>query len=183
MATPTRTYIEKALALLSVKKATIPSTTDEVNDGIETLCDMLIEWDSVGIRLGGRIVIDADTDLEVPRYSNWAIKTNLAIRMAPEYEVSVRPELQFAAKDSFDNLFARLFGKGLQNVALPSTLPIGQGNEFNTWFSERFYPDTYTSAQAAANGDIVTDELGRRVFISSQNLVENTGSRRTLITG
>ena len=176
---------ERALSYLGVKKATIPATEDEIASGQDSLMDLFAEWDSVGIRLNTVVTDDSSVDIPVPDFSKAAIKTSLALRLGPEFEVEPRPSLIRWANNAFGDLLNRLFARDFDIVYLPETLPIGRGNQGwqPTWWDD-FYPNIYLGAQQFNNGDLFLDELGRIIQVSDVNLKESRGiSGRGILTG
>ena len=85
-------------------------------------------------------VEDVGDELEVPRYSLAALKANLAIRLAPEDDRIVTQGMAFDATDSLNELVKAEIN--LSNIPLPSTLPIGSGNQIGyTDEFNQFFPD------------------------------------------
>jgi len=90
--------VESALRKIRVKASNTPLTTDEQNDGLEVLNDMLAEWRYDGVDLGVTSVTSGATDL--PDWSLSAVKSGLAIRLGAEYGVAVSDSLQLTASSS-----------------------------------------------------------------------------------
>lgn len=146
MATVTE-IVSAAVRLLEVKTAESAITPVEVEDGLEALNDMMNEWNVDGINVGYETLDDADDELFVTLGSLGAIKANLAVYIAPEYGRVVTDELFDRAKRSKRSLRASI---PLNASQYPDSLPIGSGNEDNTFVSDgdvpggprdsRFYP-------------------------------------------
>ena len=135
-----REYIYRSLAKLGVKAAETTIEASELNDGIETLNDMMTELEGSGILLGYVAVNSGDDEVTVPREVQGAIKANLAVRLASDYSRPVTAELAAEVKASTNNLLRSIVN--LDNVAYPSTLPTGSGNrcyedEDDTFFEEQ----------------------------------------------
>ena len=122
-----REYITRALAKLGVKAAESSIEASELTDGIETLNDMLTEWEGSGILLGFEPVASGDDEIRAPRLAQAAIKSNLAIRLAPDYSRPVSAELAAEARGATKSMLRAIVKIG--DVAYPSTLPTGSGNK------------------------------------------------------
>lgn len=146
MATVTE-VVSGALRLLEVKTAESAITPVEVNEGLEALNDMMNEWNVDGINVGYETLDDADDELFVTLGALGAIKANLAVYIAPEYGRIATDELIRRAIRSKRSLRASI---PLNASQYPDSLPIGSGNEDNTFVSDgdapgglrdsRFYP-------------------------------------------
>lgn len=134
----TREYVYRALAKLGVKSAETTIEASELNDGIETFNDMMTELEGSGILLGFVAVNSGDDEVRVPREAKGAIIANLAVRLASDYSRPVTAELAAEVKASTNNLLRSIVK--LDNVAYPSTLPMGSGNrcyeDDETFFTE-----------------------------------------------
>jgi len=92
-----QSIIEAAFRKIEIKSSTTPLTTEELNDGLDTLNDLLAEWNYDGIDLGVTSVTLGATTL--PTWSLSALKSNLAARLASEYGETVSQSLQTQAVD------------------------------------------------------------------------------------
>jgi len=111
----------------------------EMLAGIETMNDMLSEWEASGIVLGFSPIADSADTVRVPRSTENAIKANLAGRMASDYSKQLSPALVAEISASTDNML-RIISKPLE-VEFPDTLPLGSGNHCadNTYWDQRFF--------------------------------------------
>jgi len=136
-----------ALQLLEVRTAESPVTATEANDGLTALNDMMNEWNVDGINVGYETLDSTTDELFVDLGSIGAIKSNLAVYIAPEYGRIVSPDLADRADRSKKSVRHSI---PLNSSEFPDTLPIGSGNE-DTFFdsdgdtpgnfnSSRFYP-------------------------------------------
>jgi len=136
-----------ALGLLEVNTAESAITADEAEAGLTALNDMMNEWNVDGINIGYETLDDVEDEVFVTLGSLGAIKSNLAIYIAPEYGRIVTPGLEVRAKRSKRSLRASI---PLNQSQFPDTLPIGSGNEDNNFTpngdtpgglrDSRFYP-------------------------------------------
>ena len=77
----------------------------------------------------------------------------MAIEVAPDYNGIISQGLVKAARDGFNTM--RLIGQSMGVSKMPSTLPIGSGNEDNLYgFSSHFYPDAEAEILAESTGAI-----------------------------
>ena len=139
--------VSGALKLLEVRTAESAITPEEAEDGLTALNDMMNEWNVDGINIGYETLDDVEDELFVTLGSLGAIKSNLAIYIAPEYGRTVTAVLFERAKRSKRSLRASI---PLNASQYPDSLPIGSGNEDNHFVSDgdkpgglrdsRFYP-------------------------------------------
>ena len=145
---PTVTEIVNgALLLLEVRTAEAAVTPQEAEDGLASLNDMMNEWNVDGINVGYETLSNIEDILYVDLGAIGAIKSNLAVYIAPEYGRVVLPSLQKRADRSKKSLRASI---KLNPTQYPDSLPVGSGNEGNNYSSNgdspnglrdsRFYP-------------------------------------------
>lgn len=138
-----REVVEDALEDIQVKTAETAVENDELQSGIRRVNDMLTEWADSGILPGYKEVLNADDVLNVERNAIGAIKTNVAIMLAPSFGKVASRELVQIASDKLAALRASTFYIG--PVAFPDTLPLGSGNECpSSYDDERFFPENKT---------------------------------------
>lgn len=119
--------IERAFSKIGVKASETPLTASEIEDGLDTLNDLLSEWNNDGTLKGAVPLANVNDDLNLPRFALGALKANLAMRIAPEYDRVVLPGLLMEATDTLSNLIKSSID--LRTINFPSTLPIGDGNQ------------------------------------------------------
>jgi hypothetical protein len=129
--------VNGALRKLGVKPSDSAITGQEMLDGIESMNDMLIEWENSGIVMGFAPIADSADTVRVPRGTESTIKAALAGRLASDYSKQPSASLLGEISASFDNML-RITQKPL-NVEFPDTLPSGSGNEC-TDTDTRFFP-------------------------------------------
>jgi hypothetical protein len=137
--TTARTFITRALQKAKIRAAETPIEPNEMQDGLDSLNDMLISWEQV-MSLGFTPVADIDIEIRVPRYAHAAIKAELAIILGAEYDVAPDPVLIAEAKARKDELMIAVVSIG--DVAFPDTLPVGSGNNRRGYVNDyRFFPE------------------------------------------
>lgn len=112
--------------LLGIRTAESPLEANEAQDGLNSLNDMLNEWNLENIDIGFETVDDIDDEVFIDTGTEGAIKANLAVYMAPEYGRIVSDALAFRAKTGKKIVRGSL---NLRPLDFPDTLPVGSGNE------------------------------------------------------
>ena len=115
-----------ALKLLGVTAAESPITDAEAVDGLQSLNDMMAEWEVENISIGYEEIDELDDILYVDDGMEGAIKANLAVYIAPEYDRVVSPSLEKRATSG--KRMAQASSLSF-DVKYPDSLPIGSGNE------------------------------------------------------
>lgn len=133
-----REVVEDALEDITVKKAEVSLTDDELQSGIRRVNDMLAQWDDLGIIAGYNPVTNGDDVLELDASAVAAVKAKLAIKLAPSYSKPITAALMQNATEAMDMLEAASAHIG--EVAYPDSLPLGSGNQCpNTNTDRRFF--------------------------------------------
>ena len=137
--TTIREVVEDAFEEIGVKKAEVSLTDDELQSGIRRCNDLLVSWDSIGYIIGYRPVFNATDQLFVEPSVIRAIKSNLAIELAPSYQKTLTTALVGKASDSLNLLLNNNIYIG--QVAYPDSLPMGSGNNMeDDYLDDRFFP-------------------------------------------
>lgn len=141
--TTMREVVEDAMEDITVKKAEISLTDDELQSGIRRCNDMLAQWDELGIIVGYNPVTNGDDVLELGPAAIAAVKTKLAIKLAPSYSKVVTPALVENAREAMEMLEAA--NSHIGEIAYPDTLPLGSGNQCpSTNTDQRFFNQNKT---------------------------------------
>lgn len=91
-----REIITKALRLVHAVAGGETPNADELNDGLDTLNDMLVGLKADGVDLQiGRLTLDDEFPL-APEFER-SVKFLLAVDLAPEYSFDVQPEVSVNA--------------------------------------------------------------------------------------
>lgn len=130
--------ITRALTRLGIRASETSLQADEIQDGLDLLNDLLSNWEAL-YSLGFSPVQGVADEVRVPRNANMAIIDSLAIAMAPEYSRPVSPALIGSAQMSLKNMLAARLD--LTNVDMPSTLPLGSGNQCDDGDDRRFFSE------------------------------------------
>ena len=136
-----------------MKRSGIPLTDDEIADAISELNNLMTEFEADGTHLNYTIVSDSSDTITTPDWANSFMESNLALRLASEFEVQVSQTLAMQASKAEDIIIKRTAQLG--TVLFPNTLPIGSGNE--TFYYDRFFKDTSRYDLETDSGDQLSD--------------------------
>jgi hypothetical protein len=95
--------ISLALKDIGVLAAGESAESSDAADALDTLNQMLVLWEAQGISLGfGEVALA--TEVNVPKYATLAIRHNLAVLLAPSYDVRVDAVLGSFAQEGKETL-------------------------------------------------------------------------------
>lgn len=142
-----------ALQRILVQASEAPLEADEYQDFIFAMNNYMAQLDASGISLGYTTVSDLGDEVTIPAGALRGLIANLAIEVSPDYGGVVSDGLVIAARDGLKTM--RLIGQRVAQTKNPSTLPIGSGNENNTYgYPGFFYPDSEAEILAETTGAI-----------------------------
>jgi len=127
--TTMREVVEDAMEDITVKKAEVSLTDDELQSGIRRCNDMLVQWAELGFIAGYNPVLNGDDVLELEPAAIAAVKAKLAIKLAPSYSKPITAALAENASEAMSML--AIANSHIGEIAYPDSLPIGSGNECN----------------------------------------------------
>ncbi len=131
---------------------------DEYKDFIFAMNNFMLALDAGGVTLGYTEVANLGDEVTIPTGALRGLIANMAIEVAPDYGGQISPGLVAAATEGLKVM--RLIGGRMVSSKLPSTLPIGSGNEGGR-FQDRgdhFYPDSQADILAETTGSIGLEE-------------------------
>lgn len=99
-----QTAINAALRLLGVWDSGSQPTAQQTADALEALNNMMAKFESDGIALGWTAAATAAATITAPDYTLEAIEYNLALRLAPQYDVVAAIAVQAGAKSGMEQL-------------------------------------------------------------------------------
>ena len=115
------------------------------------------ELDAQGVKLGYTTVSGLGDEVTIPTGALRGVIANLAIEVAPDYNGIVSQGLIKAAKEGMNTM--RLIGQTITKSEMPSTLPLGSGNEGDlSGISGHFYPDSEADILAETTGAIALEQ-------------------------
>lgn len=126
----------------------------EYQAGMREINDMMSEWDALGYSLGFTLLVNITDTLTVPASVIGAIKKNLAVRLAPQFNKQITQGLASLAASGMQAV--QNISVVVQPTQLPDTLNIGSGNEDEPYI-DHFYPGVTDSALAEDNGNILLE--------------------------
>lgn len=145
--------VNDALQKILVKARGIPVQPEDMDDGLRYMNRLMTSLDSAGVALGFTLVSNPDDIVTIPIGAMEGLVARLAIRLAPNFGRPISAEL---AKEATDGLQAmRDIAVQVIPTCLPSTLPVGSGNEFHT--HERFFPEKQPAIATEQNGNILLE--------------------------
>lgn len=135
-----RQIVSKAYAELGIGSWEFDLQPDEIQDSIDRLDSMMALWSSQGIRVGyNGTSDDPDAETGLPDVAIEAVRTNLALRIAPMLGKQVSGDTRMAASESLSYLTA--YFMQVPQRQFPNTLPLGAGNRAaNIGGWRTFYP-------------------------------------------
>lgn len=147
--------VNRALSLILVQPSESAIQPDEAASAIEVLNDMMAEWDGLGVSVGYTVASNLSTDITVPPYALHAIKTNLALRLAPEFEGNASQLLAVQADQAYKKLATIVIN--VEPSEYPCTLPMGSGNTGDDRWDTQFYPCADDEALTETGGTILLE--------------------------
>lgn len=138
--TTKRQIVGSAFAELGIGSWEFDLQPDEIIDGVNRLDQMMARWSSEGIRVGYNATSnDPDADSGLPDVALEAVRTNLALRLAPAFGRQVNPLTASQADSGYSYLTA--YFMRVPQRRFPNTLPLGSGNRLYGYAgSINFYP-------------------------------------------
>jgi hypothetical protein len=130
----------------------------EYQSGMRALNDMVSEWDISGLALGFTLLTNITDTVTVPAGLIGALKTNLALRLAPQFDYEITAGLAESAKSGMKAI--RHFAVVQRPTRMPSTMPIGAGNEresYSNYSTRKFYPEPEDGVLTEDNGNILLE--------------------------
>ena len=142
-----------ALQRILVQASEAALEPDEYQDFIFAMNNYMAQLDAQGISLGYTEVSDLGDTVTIPTGALRGLIANMAIEVSPDYGGVVSDGLVLAARQGLQTM--RTIGQRIRASALPSTLPLGSGNEDESWgLNGHFYPDYEAEILAETTGAI-----------------------------
>tara|TARA_R110000772_G_scaffold30605_5_gene76011 strand:+ start:358 stop:840 length:483 start_codon:yes stop_codon:yes gene_type:complete len=142
-----------ALQRILVQASEAPLEPDEYQEFIFSMNNYMTQLDAQGISLGYTEVANLADTVTIPTGALRGLIANMAIEVSPDYGGVVTEALALAARQGMQTM--RLIGQRMQRSHLPSTLPIGSGNEDESFgLAGHFYPDQEATILAESTGAI-----------------------------
>lgn len=154
MAETASSIITDALFDLGVAGQGEPIVAEDMAIAIRFLNRMMSSFDARGISLGYTVITGPTDSVTISDGAVDGVIANLAVRLAPQFDIVISQELAIAATDGY---------KAMLNIAvtveptqMPCTMPIGSGNEDfnNTVGNDKFYPCPEDTTLTEGGGNI-----------------------------
>lgn len=131
-------FVEAALGEIGIHAAETAIEAADMQLGINTLNDMLSEWDESGTPLGFTPLSDENDTVRIPRGVKRAVIVNLAGLLSVPFQKPISQVLAASIKSSNQALLRMTVKIG--SVKVSSNLPRGSGNR-DRLYDDRFYPE------------------------------------------
>ena len=146
--------ITDALGEILVSATEQPVEASEMSAGIRFLNRMMASFDANGVSLGFTVITGPSDAITVAAGAIDGMVANLALRLAPQFDVAATPELIAAAKDGYSAMLN--LAVTVEPTQMPCTMPIGSGNERSNgqFGNDRFYACPEDAILTEGNGKI-----------------------------
>lgn len=153
----TAAQVAKAsLQAILVQASEAPLEPDEYQDFIFAMNNYMASLAAKGINLGYTVVEDLGDEITIPPGAVSGLIFNMALQSVPYYGGVVTPELALSAREGMQAM--RHLGQFITPTTLPSTLPVGSGNEgAGDTYASHFYTGVAASVLAETNGAIALE--------------------------
>lgn len=148
--------VKAILQEILVQESEADIEADEAQDTVFAMNNYMTAQAANGINLGYTIVADLGDDITVPAGALQGIISNVAIMVAPQFNGVISQGLAAKAADGLNAM--RKLGITLAPMAFPGTLPIGAGNEGDSFSHDHFFPGP---------GDDLLTETGNNIGLES----------------
>jgi hypothetical protein len=148
-------YVTDILEELVIQADEAPIEASEAQAVIRFLNDRMFAWDALGITLGYTKVSNLSDVVTVADGAKMGIVAQVAIDIAPKYDVPVPAATVARATEGF-NAIMNLADIGSNSMEFPSTLPRGSGN-YDSPYTEPFYPDQQSTILTETGGNIALE--------------------------
>lgn len=132
----------------------------DFQNGVRYLNRMMSSWASSGLALGYSKVSKASDIITVPEGALEGMVFNLALRLAPQYDIPINPLLRENARRGLNSV--RKIAVKRSPTPYPCTLPVGSGNEHSgSYNNNHFYP--------CQEDEVLTEQEGAILLESNTN--------------
>ncbi|MEE8209084.1 MAG: packaged DNA stabilization gp4 family protein [Nitrosomonadaceae bacterium] len=147
--------ITSALEEINVQASEQDIQGSEFSSGIKYLNRMMAGFASSGLALGYTVVTAPASVITVADGAIEGIIFNLAIRLGPQYNEAITPDLRRNAKIGLDAI--RDIAVTCQPTGHPCTQPVGSGNEWPNGLDDKFYPCPEDGVLTEEGGNIALE--------------------------
>jgi hypothetical protein len=145
-----------SLQAILVQASEAPLEADEYQDFIFAMNNYMSSLAAKGINLGYTAVSNLGDEVTVPPGALTGLIANMAFQSVPYYGGVVTAELAATAREGMQAM--RQLGQYITPTTLPSTLPVGSGNEDNQFGNGlHFYPGSDPLVATEISGGIALE--------------------------
>ena len=134
-------FINSAYSKLRISGLTTQAVPEEVSLALEVLEEMMYEFEGNGLCIGYNFeqVPDVNTEAGIPSQHHQMVKSNLAVRLIPDFNKDAPPILLSQASQSYSKSLGTSLLSKAREVQYPRRQPRGSGStlRFNRW--QRYY--------------------------------------------
>ena len=152
--------INDAYSQLRISGITVIPNSAEVELALDRLEDMMHEFSGRNICIGYNFEEspDPNSEAEVDRKFSQLLKTNLAVRLIPDYNKEVPAVLMRQASQSLSSASSVVASDTVRQVQYPETMPRGSGNTIRYNHFRRYQrPDKQAPNECETNGLVEGD--------------------------
>jgi hypothetical protein len=170
--------INDAYSQLRISGITVIPNANEIELALQRLEDMMHEFSGRNICIGYNFEEspDPNTDTWVKPQFNQCLKSNLAIRLVPDYDKNVPAILMAQAKQSLSAASAAVAGDYIREVQPSVRMPRGSGNtiRYNRW--RRFntpenLPPNECATKRITEGDINDYREDFTIYLEGEDII------------
>lgn len=99
------TLIARSLRLLRVLDAAEAPEAEDAETALQALNQMMRRWEADGVSLGWNTIPSVTSELPIPEEAEEAVTFNLAVKLRPEYGVTIDPDVFETARRGLDTLY------------------------------------------------------------------------------
>ena len=121
--------IKRAFSIAGIRASETALSPSELEDGLDSLNDLLKVWNATGALKGVSALDDSDDDVTCQEHEEPAIKAELAKKLCIEYSKVVSIDLKEMVRTTKRDMLSA--NQNLEDVDFPPTLPKGSGEFFS----------------------------------------------------
>jgi len=131
-----RDLIDEAYELMGLGSYEFDLSPEQINLALRRLNQLCGEWDSIGVRIAFNSSGDLNDDSGISIESQYAVTSELSIRLMPTFGKMPSPALSISAKRAYLALLNA--SSQIDEYTYPSTMPFGRGNRRSTRDNQYF---------------------------------------------
>lgn len=144
--------LKASLGMIQEQASEAPIEPEEAQDFVFAMNNYMLALNAEGIQLGYTEVSDLGDTVTIPTGALRGLIANMAIEMAPTFDIGITTELMKQARDGYQTML--LLGVNVPTTNYPSTLPIGSGSEQGYGCDSHFYDQDEAAILAETTGTI-----------------------------